>query len=127
MSKPVVDRQGMIQDVRRMIRDVWRRNNNSLTGAAYEFKEMCQIVLNDLIYSVYCPDLRGLLKMEIDSHSYRCGNCHVMQNGGSPMVWISDGTMMGDPLWAVTEENYNGSGTGWCVPCARKLIRKASK
>lgn len=119
-----VDYEGILHDVRQMGIEVWRRNNYSLSGAAFEFKEEAESFLAYLIHVVFCPDL-WRFRVELNSHSYRCENCNRMQNGGSPMVWISDGTMMGDPLWAILEENCSGSSSGWCVPCVRKLVKEA--
>ena len=50
--------------------------------------------------------------------------CSEMKPAG-PMVWVNDGVRLRDPGWSVYEAArqgaFNGSGSGWCVRCARKL------
>lgn len=126
MNTQMIDRPGMIQDVHAIERSIWHRGGYSLSGEPSLLVHECMDFAQDLAFTEYCPELRGLgLKGKIDSHSYRCGNCDKMQNAGTLMIWISDGTMTGDPLWAI-KENNGGDGTGWCVPCVRELIRKAT-
>lgn len=67
---------------------------------------------------------RGL-KVDKTSSQWRCCNCHTMQRSGSLLVWVADGVRIGDPEWAVTENErvnaYNGTGSGWCLKCAQRL------
>lgn len=69
---------------------------------------------------------RGL-KAEKSDHQYRCANCRRMQKNGSWLVWVSDSVRITDPLWSITETErtnaFNGCGSGWCLSCARKLVR----
>jgi hypothetical protein len=56
---------------------------------------------------------------------WRCAQCRAMQPTGSTLVEVPDSVRLGDPSWSVEEfartGAYNGSGSGWCVRCARKL------
>lgn len=56
---------------------------------------------------------------------WRCAQCKRMQPDGSTLVEVPDSVRLGDASWSVEEfartGAYNGSGSGWCVPCARKL------
>lgn len=120
-----IDRYGMLQDVHAIIRRVWNRNHGHLSGEPLEFKNEAESFERDLAISEFCPDLRTFpLDCTFDSHKFRCGNCRQMQHGGSLGIYISDSTMMGDPQWAVLENMRQArSGTAWCVPCVRKLLR----
>lgn len=69
---------------------------------------------------------RGV-RLELSHGQYRCAECGKMQRSGSPLAWVSDGTSSWDPPWSVTENErrnaYNGSGSGWCLHCARCIGR----
>jgi len=71
---------------------------------------------------------RGLKVERQTRGAFRCANCDKMQPNGSLMVWVADGTRIGDPGWAVTENErmnaYNGCGSGWCLHCAQRLCGK---
>lgn len=65
------------------------------------------------------------LRAERNTHQYRCGQCHQMQQNGAWGVWVPDGVRVGDPSWSVTESArrnaYNGTFTTWCLDCALRL------
>jgi len=67
---------------------------------------------------------RGL-KVEHNRMQYRCANCDRFQPHGSVIVWVADGVKIGDPRWAIEENErinaFNGSGSGWCLECAQRL------
>lgn len=122
-----IDRAGMLRDVHAMIRRVWNKNGGSLSGESLTFKNEAEKFERELAITAFCPDLRMFpLDCHVDSGSFRCGHCDQMRHGGSLMIYISDSTMMGDPLWAVLEEMRQAcAGTGWCVPCVRELFKSA--
>lgn len=57
--------------------------------------------------------------------AWRCGGCQQMQHSRSLQAWMPDGTLTGDPMWAVLERcrrmMWNGHFTAWCLTCCRKL------
>lgn len=59
---------------------------------------------------------------------WRCAQCSKMQPGDAGAVSVPDTVRMGDPGWSVTESvrqnSFNGSGSYWCISCAKKLSRK---
>lgn len=68
--------------------------------------------------------LQGL-RAEKKSYRFRCANCSTMQQSGSWLVWVPDSVMKNDDAEEVIEQcrqsAYNGSGSGWCLPCAKGL------
>lgn len=66
--------------------------------------------------------------LRVDSQvrsGWRCDQCDRMQHSGTELVWVPDGVKLSDPIWSVTEiarqNAFNGSWSGWCLSCARKL------
>lgn len=59
----------------------------------------------------------------------RCANCREMQLSDAFTVWVPDSVRMGERAVSIrnaAEANkYNGSLSGWCLDCARRLTRKA--
>ena len=61
-----------------------------------------------------------------DSGGWRCDNCGRMQAGKSVwIVWVPDGVSITDSAENISEacrqSAYNGSGSGWCLKCAKAL------
>lgn len=56
--------------------------------------------------------------------SYRCSNCGRMDKSGK-LVWVPDSVKRVDSAEDIKElcrlSAYNGSGSGWCLSCAKKL------
>ena len=70
------------------------------------------------------PGIPPFLRVEKRNYGpWRCCQCSRMQPSDSDLVWVPDGLRAGDDLWTVEEmartNAYNGSGSGWCVPCVR--------
>lgn len=67
------------------------------------------------------------LRAEKSHRSWRCCQCHQMQQDNTWQVWVPDGVMAHDPDWSVTEAArrvaYNGGLSAWCLRCAKKLGR----
>ena len=61
---------------------------------------------------------------EAKGEASRCCNCHSMTDG--PLAWVEDSVRVGDPLWSVEDRQkqsaWNGHFSGWCLPCAFKLL-----
>ncbi|HXU01581.1 MAG TPA: hypothetical protein VN903_11350 [Polyangia bacterium] len=68
---------------------------------------------------------RGMRIARNYNRQYRCANCDRFQPRGAVMVWVADGVKIGDPRWAIEENErchaFNGSGSGWCLKCAQRL------
>ena len=123
-----LNRRGMIGDVSQMVSHIWSYNQGSLSGKSLEFKNECEEFLLSLAFDEYAPRLKRYgFKAEVCSRSFRCSNCHAMQNAGTLLIWISDGTMIGDPMWAIRESNcrFGGLDSGWCVKCVTRLVESA--
>lgn len=58
---------------------------------------------------------------------WRCDCCNGKQKSGATLVWVPDGVSLTDSPSAVSEMAragaFNGSGSGWCLPCARLIGR----
>ncbi len=126
----LIDREGMFHDVRAMSQRMWRTlgsEDGQLAGNAARFLGECGEFVERLAFEMQCPDLMGMgLRGSIDTHTFRCGHCNQMQHGGTLGIWIPDSVMIGDPLWSIKEELADGGDTAWCVPCVRKLFKKAA-
>src|ERR1700733_3159333 len=60
---------------------------------------------------------------------WRCANCNRMQPEDRLICWVADGTRIGDPEWAITENEWvnacSGTHSAWCLRCAQRLCGSA--
>lgn len=55
---------------------------------------------------------------------WRCAHCERLRLEAYPMVWVPEATRGNDPLWMVLQSlKGNDDMSGWCVPCALKLLK----
>lgn len=71
----------------------------------------------------------GLRLEEKCGGQYRCSICRQMKKEGTPLVWVPDGVLPHDPAWSISEKcrrgARNGTRSGWCLSCAKKLGAKS--
>jgi hypothetical protein len=69
--------------------------------------------------------IRGLRAEKADRGPYRCAECHGWIRDGETTVLVPDSVNMGTPPDIITEmcrrNAYNGTGSFWCLPCAKRL------
>jgi hypothetical protein len=55
----------------------------------------------------------------------RCSNCRRLIHPGDKLIWVPDMVQITDSLADIQEvcrqQAFNGSSSGWCLSCARKL------
>lgn len=59
---------------------------------------------------------------------FRCSSCSKKHEDGASLVWISDGILKGVSLKALFQtergNRWNGSSSGWCLPCVTDLFER---
>lgn len=78
-----------------------------------------------------CYGLVPGLGVQMAELQFRCQACKQMQLAETPVVWVPQGSRVGDPAWSITENcrlsAYNGVWCGWCLPCAKSLSPEPPK